>query len=317
MRRIALEEHFVIDEAEHVERWLSTATMIPQTVIDKILPVLSDVGDRRIEAMDKASVDLAVLSNVASVQGVLDATPALRLAQQANDHLAKAVQKHPDRLAGFATVPVQDPKAGADELQRAMRDLGMKGAMLFGHTNGLYLDDDRYQPFWERAEALNAPIYLHASDPMVMPPTYDGCAALQGPVWSWTAETSAHVLRMIFNGVFTRYPKLTLILGHMGETLPYMLWRLHRRAEAFSTGGGSVNPAETLRSNVVITSAGVFSDEPLLCAMKALGDDRVMFSVDYPFESMDDASKWLDSAALSEQAREEVSHRTAERVLLL
>ena len=317
MRRIALEEHFVINEPEHVERWLSTASMIPKAVIEKILPVLSDVGDRRIEAMSKASVDLAVLSNVASVQGVLDATPALRLAKQANDHLAGVVQKHPDRFAGFATVPVQDAKAGADELERAMRDLGMKGAMLFGHTNGLYLDDDRYQPFWERAEALNAPIYLHASDPMVLPRTYMGCAELQGPVWSWTAETSAHVLRLIFNGVFKRYPKLTLILGHMGETLPYMLWRLDRRAEAFSTGGDLVNPAETLKSNVVVTSAGVFSDDPLLCAMKALGDDRVMFSVDYPFESMDDASKWLDHAAVSVQARENVSHGNAERVLKL
>ena len=188
MRRIALEEHFVIDEPEHVERWLSTASMIPKTVIEKILPVLSDVGDRRIEAMRKAGVDMAVLSNVASVQGVLDATPALRLAKQANDHLAGVVQKHPDRFAGFATVPVQDAKAGADELERAMRDLGMKGAMLFGHTNGVYLDDDRYQPFWERAEALNAPIYLHASDPMVLPRTYMGCAELQGPVWSWTAR---------------------------------------------------------------------------------------------------------------------------------
>lgn len=317
MRRIALEEHFVIDQPEHVERWLSTASMIPKTVIDKILPVLSDVGDRRIEAMDKAGVGLAVLSNVASVQGVLDASPALRLARQANDYLAEAVQKHLGHFAGFATVPLQDAEAGADELERAIRDLGMKGAMLFGHTHGIYLDDDRYQPFWERAEALDAPIYLHASDPLVVPPTYAGCAALQGPVWSWTAETSAHVLRMIFNGVFKRYPKLKLILGHMGETLPYMLWRLDRRAEAFSTGGAPVNPAETLKSNLFVTSAGVFSDEPLSCAMEGLGDDRVMFSVDYPFESMDDASKWLDQAPVSDQAREAISHGNAERVLRL
>lgn len=317
MRRIALEEHFIINEPEHVERWLSTASMIPKPVIEKILPVLADTGDRRIEAMSKAGVDLAVLSNAGSVQGVLDAAPALRLAKQANDYLAGAVQKHPDRFAGFATVPVQGAKAGADELERAMRELGMKGAMLFGQTNGIYLDDDRYQPFWERAEALDAPIYLHASDPMVVPRTYMGCAELQGPVWSWTAETSAHVLRMIFNGVFKRYPKLTLILGHMGETLPYMLWRLDRRAEAFATGGDPVKPAETLRSNVVVTSAGVFSDEPLLCAMKALGDDRVMFSVDYPFESMDGASEWLDGAEVSHQAREAISHGTAERVLRL
>ena len=314
--RIALEEHFVIDESAHVDRWLTLIPDVPKEIAAKIKTPLCDLGEGRIAAMAAAGIDLAVLSNVGTVQGSLDAATAMRMAQQANDRLAEAVQAHPDHFAGFATVPLQDPKAGADEFERAVRDLGMKGALILGQTDGLYLDDDRFAPLWERAEALDSPIYLHAADAAVLPVTYAGRPELDGATWSWTAETAAHTLRLIFGGVFTRFPKARLLLGHMGETLPYLLWRLDKRAQAFSEGE-AVKPSEIFRRNIAITTAGAFSDEPLDCAIKALGDDSIMFSVDHPFEDMHEASAWLDAAPLSEQQREKISSENARRILRL
>lgn len=318
MRRIALEEHFVINDPEHVERWLSLAAVVPKAVAEKILPVLADVGERRLEAMTQAGIDVAVLSNVGSVQGILDATIALRLAQQANDYLALTVQRHPKRYAGFATVPLQDPTVGANELERAVRQLGLRGAMVFGHTNGAYLDHDRFRPFWERAEALGVPVYLHAADAPVLPPSYAGRPELLGPIWSWTAETATHALRLVLGGVFERFPRLRVVLGHMGETLPFMLWRLDRRAEAFSTDATQrIKPSALVRRNIAITTAGMCSDAALRCAIDSMGLENVMFSVDHPFESMEASSAWLNAAPLPQAARDDLSWRNAQKLLRL
>jgi len=314
--RIALEEHFVIDDPAHVERWRTLVPWIPENQISKIKQPLSDVGEERIAAMAQAGIDFAVLSNVATVQGQLNARIAMKMAREANDHLAKAVQAHPRHFAGFATVPLQDASAGAAEFERAVRDLGMKGALIIGQTDGAYLDEDRFTPFWEIAQALDAPIYLHAADASVHPATYAGRPELEGATWSWTAETAAHALRIIFGGVFTRFPKARLILGHMGETLPYLLWRLDKRSQAFA-GQDTVKPSTILRRNIAITTAGTFSDDPLICALKALGEDSVMFSVDHPFEDMKEASRWLDAAPIDAAAREKVSSGNARRILKL
>ncbi len=314
--RIALEEHFVVDEPDHVDRWLTLIPTVPKDITAKIRRPLCDLGEARLAAMAEAEIDFAVLSNVGTVQGALDATTAMTLARQANDRLAEAVQAHPDHFAGFATVPLQDPQAGAAELERAVSQLGMKGAMIFGQTDGLYLDDDRFSPLWERAQALDVPIYLHAADAAEMPATYAGRPELDYATWSWTAETAAHTLRIIFGGVFDRFPKAKLLLGHMGETLPYLLWRLDKRAQAF-TEGAAIKPSEIFRRNIAITTAGTFSDEPLDCALNALGEDAVMFSVDHPFEDMKEASAWLDAAPISDAVREKISSGNAKRILKL
>jgi 2,3-dihydroxybenzoate decarboxylase len=318
MRRIALEEHFVMSDPVHIDRWRSMVTMIPEPFIEKILPVLTDVGDGRLEAMSHAGIDMAVLSNGGSVQGVLDPTIALRLAREANDYLAATVQKHPTRYAGFATVPVQDPAAGADELERAVRQLGMKGAMLFGTTNGEYLDNDRFAPFWERVVALECPIYLHAADAPVMPVGLVGRPELLGATWGWTAETATHALRLVMGGVFERYPGVQLILGHMGETLPYILWRLDRRVQAFSASDKPpAKPSDLIKRNIAMTTAGVCSNTSLTCALDSIGTESVMFSVDHPFESMDDSSAWLNAAPVSSVQQEALSWRNAQRILKL
>ena len=316
MRRIALEEHFVLAGDEHVDRWTALAPMIPKQVAESVLPTLRDVGAIRLDAMDEAGIDLMVLSNTGSVQGDLDASAALRLAREANDFLAETVRGRPDRYAGFATVPLQDPEAGADELERSVADLGLRGTMLFGQTHGRYLDDRSYDPFWERVGGLGVPVYLHAADPQVMPRSYVGAPVLEGSVWSWAAETSTHVLRMILGGVFQRHPKVQVVLGHMGEVLPYLLWRLDRRVAA-TLGDDAPKPSATFLNHFSVTSAGVFSDTPLRAALEALGDDRVMFSVDFPFESATDGSSWLDGAAIDDAVKEKISHANAERLLVL
>ncbi len=325
MRRIALEEHFIMNEPEHIDRLVPIAPGVPPG--PAALKALMDVGDGRLEAMAKAGIDFAVLSDAGIVQSVLDPTIAMRLAQQSNDFLAGVVQKHPKHFAGFAAVPLEDPAKGADEFARAITQLGFKGALIYGQTNGHYLDEDRYSVFWERVQALNVPIYLHISEPVVEPVTYVGCPALVGPVFSWTAETAAHALRLILNGTFSKYPNVQLILGHMGETLPYLLWRIDDRMKALQPletdrmktlmPQNAPLPSEVFKKNIVITTSGVFANQPLLCALAEIGDDSVLYSTDYPFESMPEAAAWFDKAPISQQTREKISWRNAARILKL
>jgi 2,3-dihydroxybenzoate decarboxylase len=316
MGKIALEEHVVLDREDHLERWRTLVPMIPEPAIQQILPRLTDTS-RRLELMDQGGIDLAVLSNVGSVQGFLDPQDALRIAREANDHLAEVVRGRPDRFAAFATTPLQHPEEGAAELQRAVEELGLVGTMLFGHTDGRYLDDRSFDPFWERAQDLGVPVYLHAADAAVPPASQSGRPELRGATWSWTAETATHALRLIFGGVFDRFPRVRVILGHMGETLPFFLWRLDQRSRAFADHAPEMTPSELVRRNIAVTTAGAFSDEPLHCAVDALGEDNVMYSVDYPFESMTEAADWLDTSKIDQRARAKIEHRNAQTLLAL
>jgi 2,3-dihydroxybenzoate decarboxylase len=316
MGKIALEEHVLLDREEHIDRWRTIVPMIPQQFQQQLITQLTDTS-HRLEVMDQSGIDLAVLSNAGVVQGSLDPASALRLAREANDYFAEVVRARPERFAAFATTPLQDPQEGADELQRAVEQLGLVGTMLFGQTGGRYLDDRFFDPFWERAQDLDVPVYLHAADAPALPPSQAGRPELRGPTWSWTAETATHALRIVFGGVFDRFPRVQVILGHMGETLPYFLWRLDQRAAAFADHAAAVKPSELVRRNIKITSAGAFSDDPLRCALDALGDDSVMFSVDYPFESMTEAADWLGAAELDPKVRAKVEHENAQTLLKL
>lgn len=318
MRKIALEEAFITPDT--VEYFQTTAANLDSQFFQDAVACLSDFGGRRLEVMDANGIDVAVLSlTVPGVQVERDAALAVRRAREVNDFLAREVQQRPDRFRGFAHLAMQDPVAAAEELERCVRELGFKGALVNGHTNGEYLDLDKYTPFWERAEALEVPVYLHPCNPFDMPHMYSGHPELCGPPWSWHIEAATHALRLVFGGVFDRFPGARVILGHMGEMLPYQLWLFDSRWQIANKHGRTLNrlPSEYIKNNIVVTTSGVFSNEPLLCALAALGEDSVMFSVDYPFEDTVEAVRFIEQAPLSEELRAKVCHRNAEQILRL
>ena len=317
MKKIALEEHFL--PSILTEQWEPTVAGMPRSTYDLIKSRLGDTGSQRLDNMDAAGIDIAVLSVAGpGVQVVRDTAEATRLARQANDDLAARIAVHPDRYVGFAHLALQDAEAAANELERCVRTLGFRGALINGQTLGHYLDEERFYPFWERAEALGAPVYLHPADPEKTYAALEGQQQLRRPTWEWTVETATHALRMVFNGTFERFPAAQLILGHMGETLPYLLWRFDSRALLYrEPGDPRPLPSGYIHRNIPITISGVFANEPLNCAIAALGEDRVMFAADYPFEDGVGAGRFLDGAAISDATRLKVARSNAERLLRL
>lgn len=320
MRKIALEEAFTAPGLEkYLERTFELVTdPKPRAALQGLL---EDLGDRRIAAMDEAGIDLFVLSQTSpGVQVETDAPTAIRLARSSNDYLRSQIALHPTRYRGFAHLAMQDVDAAGDELERCVSELGFLGALINGNTNGVYLDDERYFPFWERVLALDVPVYIHPADPFVAPQVLEGYPEMQGAVWGWSTDNSSHFLRMLFSGVFDRYPRLTIILGHMGETLPYFAWRIDGRYALTEQGQQhklAKKPSEYFRSNLIVTTTGVCQDSALICALAELGDDRVLFSVDYPYEEAKEASDWIDRAPIGRQQREKICYRNAQRVLHL
>jgi predicted TIM-barrel fold metal-dependent hydrolase len=314
MRTIALEEHYATTGfLSGPGGWLASRPGIVEPI--------SDLGDGRIAAMDDAGVDLAVLSLAAPGVEQLDGPQAVRLARDCNDELAAAVGRYPDRLAGFATLPISAPGAAAEELERAVRQIGFPGAVINGHSQGRYLDDPFCDPVLSRAAALEVPIYLHPTIPPagVIESSYAGFAdqvtfAFATVGWGWHINTATHVLRLILGGVFDRYPSLQIIIGHMGEATSFMLPRFDDTLTPELTG--LRHPVSTyLRQNVHYTFAN-FNDVATYANLVAqVGVGRVCFSADYPFGSMRAARAFLDGLPLSDDDRASISHRNAERLL--
>ena len=316
-KKIALEEHFMCPG--FVDYWNPTAADLPAAKREQALARLSDFGEIRLAAMDRAGIARAVLGLAGpGVQAERDTATAIRNARSANDFLAREIQKRPDRYAGFAHLPMQDPVAAADELLRCMHDLKFCGAMINGHTNGQYLDHASLAPFWERAEALGALIYLHPADPVAPFAVLDGHRGLRRATWEWTFETGSHALRLIFGGVFDRHPRARLGLGHLGETLPFLLWRLDSRAGPdFYAIKLAKLPSQYIKENIVVTTSGMCSAEPLNCTIAALGHERVMFAADYPFEQAEEAGHFIDNVALDEGVRNDICFNNAAKLLNL
>jgi 2,3-dihydroxybenzoate decarboxylase len=320
-RKIALEEAITTPPTKD---YLGITLKIAptQAAADALAQALED-SDQRIAAMDDAGIDLFVLSQTSpGVQAEKDASVAVQRAHEANDYLYAQIQQHPDRYRGFAHLAMQDVRAACDELKRCVEEMGFLGAMINGNTNGIYLDDDCYQPFWERVIQLDVPVYIHPADPHIQPYVLNDYTVLQGTVLGWTTENASHFMRLLFSGLFDRYPELTIILGHMGETLPYVLWRIDSRYAA--TGDPDrpplkKKPSEYFRSNLFITTTGVCQDSSLQCAITEMGDDRVLFSVDYPYEDAKQAAEWIENTpVLTDQTqRDKLCYRNAERVLRL
>ena len=316
--KIALEEHFI--HPDFVEYLGKTAPNISPELFGKAVDKLQDFGEQRLSAMDSIGVQKSILSLAGpGVQAEPIMTRAVDLARKANDFLAESIQDNQDRYGGFAHLALQNPAEAANELERSTKELGFSGALINGCTNGAYLDDDRFSILWERAEELDVPIYIHPNNPPDVPYMYHNHPELWGPVWSWTVETGNHALRIIFAGIFDRYPNAKLVVGHMGETLPYQLWRFDSRWAISNRMDMTLEraPSEYLKRNFWCTTSGVCSDEPLRCAIDALGADRVMFSVDYPFEQSKEAGDWIGAAPLSDDERAMVFRDNAVRLLKL
>ena len=318
MRKIALEEHFLTAEMEpYIQATL--ANVAPDLAV-RGTAALKDFGQARLDAMDAAGIGKAVLSlSGPGVQVEPDGAKATTLARRCNDQLAEEVARRADRYAGFAHLAMQEPAAACEELRRCVGELGFVGAMINGHTIGVYLDDPRYEAFWATVAELGAPVYLHPGNAAVAPAVLEGRSVLAGAMWGWTTETATHALRLVVAGVFERHAGAQLILGHMGECLPFHLWRYDSRYATTRHDDYSLPqpPSFYIRRNIAITTAGVCDDAALACSLAALGEDRVLFSVDYPYEKSGEAGAWLDAAPLSEDLRAKVAHGNAERLLRL
>ena len=317
MRTIGLEEHFVTEEL--APYGASAAALLQPAKWAEASRRLLDLTAERLPAMDAAGLDVQVLSlNSPGIQAEDEAGVAVSRAAAVNDLLAATVAEHPDRFAGFAALPLQDPHAAAKELERAVSQLGLKGALVNAHTQGRYLDDPDMRVVWEYATGLDVPLYLHPANGVDVAHVFSGHPELIGPMWSWGIDTASHVLRLVFGGVFDDFPEAKLLLGHMGEGLPYALWRLDSRWDYHAHRGIELareRPSDYLRHNLYVTTSGVCDAPPLLCALLALGADRILFGTDYPFEEMDVATEFLRTAPISEADRAKIAHGNAERLL--
>jgi predicted TIM-barrel fold metal-dependent hydrolase len=321
MRTITLEEHYATPGfldgpgRSFVERASSMGDRMA-----RILEQVRDVGERRIAEMDAAGIDMQVLSLNSPGVEQLDAADAEVLAREANDFVVDAVERHPSRFAGFAAVPMAAPDQAAVELERTVREHGFKGALINGHHRGRYLDDKFFWPVLEAAESLGVPIYLHPTQPpqAVVEASFAGFSPdvtfmFANAGWGWHIETAVHVLRMILGGVFDRYPKLQVIVGHMGEALPFMLSRVDIMTTSIT---GLQRPISAyLRENVYYTFSGFNFTPTFLDLLLQVGVDRIMFSADYPYGSMAQARAFLDQLPVSDRDRERIAHGNAERLL--
>jgi uncharacterized protein len=319
MRTITLEEH--ISTPEFLEAMAKVWQGDP--VVDMWLAQrdkLLDVGNDRIADMDAAGIDLQVLS-LSGGMDRLDPAIATTLARDTNDKLAVSVQAHPNRFAAFATLALQEPEKAALELERCIQQLGFKGALVNGTSNGLFLDHRRFTPLFQAAQALDVPIYLHPAPPPdeVRKAYYGGLPADLGFVlstagWGWHVETGMHCLRLIVSGLFDRFPELKIIIGHMGEALPFYI----ARADAFLAQSATHlkrHVSEYFQEHFYITTSGCFSLPPFLCALQVIGADRILFSVDYPYNSNIMGRAFLDALPVSAEDIAKISHGNAERLL--
>jgi len=317
---IALEEHFWDAEvAKHFK------VRGPEMSNPAMQERLHDLGALRLKEMDEAGIDLQVLSHGAPATQRLEADIAVGISRDANDRLYKAVSLSKGRLAGFAVLPTADPKAAADELERAVTKLGFKGAMLHGLSYGsggtFFLDDKRFWPIYERAQALDVPVYMHPAPPhpAVVEAYYKDYLkefpGLMTAAWGFTVETATQGIRLVLSGVFEAYPGLKIILGHLGESLPFSLWRIDM---ALARQGNRPTPfRDCFREHFWITTSGNFSTPALLCCVMEMGVDRILFSVDYPFVPNPPGVKWMESVPLGPEDRAKILNGNAIKLLKL
>jgi 5-carboxyvanillate decarboxylase len=329
-RVIAVEEHFVtrafLESAHDLDVLPGDETEVElMRTVENAVPIRSALLDldARISEMDAIGQDMAVLSlNPPGVQPY-QAAAAVRLAREFNDALAAIVRQHPGRFGGLGTVAPQDPKAATAEIERIMGPLGLNGVMINSHTGGHYLDEPQFAPLLDAVEASRAPIYLHPRAPSMLGAYRE--YGMAGAIWGYQAEAGLHAMRLILSGTLDRNPGVTIVLGHLGEGIPYWLRRIdNRHAFAQRVAGAAtpmprleLTPSEYFRRNFVITTSGIDDPDVLGLALRAVGDDNVMFAIDTPYEDPAAAVAFLQSAPLTGTQRASIIHRTAERVFAL
>lgn len=318
--KVALEEHFALSETLS-----DSKAFFSERNWAELKSRLLDMQDRRIREMDENGIETMLPSlNAPAVQAIPDRMQANELARRANDFLAGEIAKQPTRFRGLAALPMQDPDAAAREMIRCVRDLGFCGALVNGFSqvgdaaNATYYDLPQYRPFWAEYARLGVPFYLHPRNPLPQHAhIYEGHPWLLGPTWAFGQETAVHALRLMASGLFDTHPGLQIILGHLGEGLPYSIWRVDNRNAWMNEPYGfpAKRPlGDYFRENFYLTTSGNFRTQTLIDAMAEIGADRIMFSTDWPFENVDHAARWFDSCSISEADRQKIGRDNARRL---
>jgi gamma-resorcylate decarboxylase len=321
--KIGLEEHFAIEDT-----LLDSKGFFPDVIWTEVRERILDIHGRRLHLMDEFGMDMMILSlNAPAVQGIHDIKRADEVARKANDFLAEQVAKRPDRFQALAALPLQDPDLAANELHRCVKELGMVGALAngfsqVGNPNKIsYLDEKQYWPFWDVVDALDVPFYLHPRNPLPQHSRiYEGHGWLLGPTWAFGQETAVHALRLMGSGLFDKHPNLKIVLGHMGEGLPFSMWRVdncnawipnrHHYAAKKKIG-------DYFQNNFYITTSGNFHTPALLNAMMVVGADHILFSTDWPFENVDHAALWFDNAPIGDADKIKIGRTNALKLFKL
>jgi predicted TIM-barrel fold metal-dependent hydrolase len=321
--KIGLEEHFAIPETLDDSRGF-----FPDRIWDELKTRLIDLHDRRLRLMDEHGIEMMLLSlNAPVIQAIPDPARANELARKANDYLAREVEKRPDRFQGLAALPMQDPDLAIRELDRAVRGLGFKGVLVNGFSQvgdaetTLYYDLPQYRAFWAVLAELDVPFYLHPRNPIKRDARiYEGHPWLMGPAWAFGQETAVHALRLMGSGLFDEHPNLAIVLGHMGEGLPFGMWRVdncNAWVEDRHNYPAKRKIADYFSENFYITKSGNFRTQALINTILEIGADRIMFSTDWPFENIDHAAVWFDHATISENDRRKIGRTNAARLFKL
>ena len=324
MRIIAIEEHFITP----LYREKVAANEFRNFYLDSrgramghdIIAENLDLGASRIAQMDAAGVDVQVLSFGSPGPQAFAADVAIPMARDANDRLHEATKKYPGRFYGFAALPTADPLAAAHELERCVRQLGFKGAMIHGHQQGEFLDAPKYRVMWKKAEALGVPVYLHPAlpHPQVVKAYFEGYEELARAPWGFAIDTSSHFLRLVFSGLFDDCPKLKIILGHLGEGIPFAMHRLDTHARAAAERRGlKKTPLQYLKDNLVVTTSGNWYEPAFVCTLLAMGIDSMLFAIDWPYESNKVGMEFFNKLSLSDADKHKLAHGNAERLLKL
>jgi 2,3-dihydroxybenzoate decarboxylase len=306
MAIIAIEEHFTSPALRN--------KIAPRA--GAIQAMLDDMAGQRIKDMDEAGIDIAVLSENNPAAHNLDPATSVELARASNDFLYEQIKANPARFKGFAALPLPDPKAAADELERAVTKLGLLGAMIMGTTQGNFVDDKKYRPVFERASKLDVPVYIHPSPvkPAIVEAFFkDHASGFQGSPLGFGFETLTHTFRLITSGLFDEYPNLKIIVGHLGETAPFTLWRTEHNLEKVLKLPKSFG--DYYKTHFWLTTSGAFSNSALACAIAEMGVERIMFAVDWPYINNALGTAWLKAAPISDQDRAAIFEGNARKLL--